>query len=172
MGWAAIFQAIAQGLTNAFSTYTYIKENKQQAREIAEQAQEQADARARKAKTLMNQQKTSYLKAGVYFDSGTPVDIIEETYETAMDDINAINKDSLSAQKKLIRAGRTAFFTFMIDPASNNGSNYAENIYKGFSQQNSNNQFASTNNVNTSAASTSAAGAASSTKLTSLAAAK
>lgn len=151
MGWAAIFQAIAQGITNAYSTYNYIKENKSQAKEIAAQAQEQADARARRAKTLMNQQKTSFLKGGVYFDSGTPVDIIEETYDTAMEDIQAINKDSLSAQKKLIRAGRTAFFSFMIDPAKNDGTNYAENIYKGFSQQNA--QFAPKENVNTASVS-------------------
>lgn len=170
MGWAAIFQAIAQGLTNAYSTYSYIKENKQQAKEIAEQAQEMADARARKAETLMNQQKTSFLKGGVYFDSGTPVDIIEETYDTAMEDIEAINKDSLSAQKKLIRAGRTAFVTFMIDPASNNGSNYAENIYKGFASKNSN-QFENTTDA-TKVNAGSTATAASSTKLTSLAAAK
>ena len=151
MGWAAIFQAIAQGITNAYSTYNYIKENKSQAKEIAAQAQEQADARARKAKTLMNQQKTSFLKGGVYFDSGTPVDVIEETYDTAMEDIQAINKDSLSAQKKLIRAGRTAFFSFMIDPAKNDGTNYAENIYKGFSQQNA--QFTPKENVNTASVS-------------------
>ena len=30
MGWFAIFQAIAQGLTNAFSTKSYIDENKKE----------------------------------------------------------------------------------------------------------------------------------------------
>lgn len=149
MGWAAIFQAIAQGITNAYSTYNYIKENKSQAKEIAAQAQEQADARARKAKTLMNQQKTSFLKGGVYFDSGTPVDVVEETYDTAMEDIQAINKDSLSAQKKLIRAGRTAFFSFMIDPAKNNGADIAGSFYNQFSSKN--NSFSSSaDNTNVS----------------------
>lgn len=165
MGWAAIFQAIAQGITNAYSTYSYIKENKSQAKEIAAQAQEQADARARQAKALMNIQKTSFLKGGVYFDSGTPQDVIEETYDTAMDDIKAINKDSISAQKKLIRAGRTAFFSFMIDPAKNDGTNYAENIYKGFSQQSSASQFSSAGNVNATAGTSTASTSANATSL-------
>lgn len=136
MGWAAIFQAIAQGLTNAFSTWSYLKENKQQAKEIAQQAQEQADERAKKAKYAMQQQKTSFLKSGVYFDSGTPIDLINETYNTAREDINAINQDSMTSQKRLKRAGRTAFFTFLIDPVGNNGGQYASNIYSAFSNSN------------------------------------
>ena len=56
MGWAAIFQAIAQGITNLISTGSYISENKQQAEELAEQAQEKADARAKKAKYEMQEQ--------------------------------------------------------------------------------------------------------------------
>lgn len=132
MGWFAIFQAIAQGLTNAFSTASYINENKKQAEEIARQAQEQADERAKKAKAMMQQQKSSFLKGGVYFDSGSPVNVIDETYDTAMQDIAAIEKDSLTQQGKLIRAGKTAFYSFLIDPLGNNGSQLASNIFEGF----------------------------------------
>ena len=132
MGWFAIFQAIAQGLTNAFSTGSYINENKKQAEEIARQAQEQADERAKKAKAVMQQQKSSFLKGGVYFDSGSPVSVIDETYDTAMQDIAAIEKDSLTQQGKLIRAGKTAFYSFLIDPLGNNGSQIASNIFEGF----------------------------------------
>lgn len=135
MGWFAIFQAIAKGLTNALSTASYISENKQQAKEIARQAQEQADERAKKAKALMQQQKTSFLKGGVYFDSGSPVAVIDETYDTAMEDIEAINRDSVTQQKKLIRAGKTAFASFLIDPLGNDGGQIAGNIFQSFSNK-------------------------------------
>lgn len=135
MGWFAIFQAIAQGLTNAFATKSYIDENKKQAEEIARQAQEQADERAKKAKAVMQQQKSSFLKGGVYFDSGSPVSVIDETYDTAMQDISAIEKDSLTQQAKLIRAGKTAFYSFLIDPVGNNGSQLAGNIFEGFNSK-------------------------------------
>ena len=135
MGWFAIFQAIAKGLTNALSTASYIKENKEQAKEVARQAQEQADERAKKAKALMQQQKTSFLKGGVYFDSGSPVAVIDETYDTAMEDIRAINQDSLTQQKKLIRAGKTAFASFLIDPLGNDGGQIAGNIFQSFSNK-------------------------------------
>lgn len=137
MGWAAIIQAIVQGVSNAFSTFSYIKEQKSQAKEIAEQAQEQANERAKKAKYAMQEQKTSFLKSGVYFDSGSPLDVINETYNTMNEDINAINKDSVKQQQKLLRAGRTAFWSFALDPLGNNGGQFANNIYQGF--QNNNN---------------------------------
>lgn len=136
MGFFAIFQAIAQGLTNAFSTYSYIQENKEQAKEIARQAQIEADERAKQAKYAMQKQKTSFLKGGVYFDSGTPVEVLNETYETAQQDIQAINDDSVKAQKKLQRAGRTALFSFLIDPVGNNGGQYANDIYSYFKNRN------------------------------------
>lgn len=148
MGFAAIFQAIAQGITNAYQTFEYIRENKKQAKEVAKQAQEQADERAKKAKYQMQQQKTSFLKSGVYFDSGSAADVINETYNTAMEDIQAINKDSIKAQKKLIRAGKTAFWTFAIDPAGNNGAS-ASNIYQGFQSDKTNKTSNKTANYST-----------------------
>ena len=132
MGWAVIFQAIAQGITNLVSTYSYIKENKNQANEIAYQAQQQADERARQAKKLMSQQKTSFLKGGVYFNDGSARNVINVTYDTAKRNIQEINRDSITNQKKLIRSSRTAFLTHLIDPVNNNGGDYASRIYQGF----------------------------------------
>ena len=136
MGWASIFSAIAQGITNTISTIMYVKENKNQAKEVAYQAQQQADERARQAKKLMAQQKTSFLKGGVYFNDGSAKDVIDETYDTAMRDIQAINRDSITNQKKLIRSSKTAFLTYLIDPVGNNGANYANGIYQGFANSN------------------------------------
>lgn len=137
MGWVAIFQAIAQSITNFVSTMSYIKENKTQAKQLAEQAQEQADQRGKKAKYDMQHQKTSFLKGGVYFNDGTPAEVIDETYNTAMEDINSINKDSINSQKKLIRAGKTALFTFLVDPIGNNGAQYGQTIASSFGNKNS-----------------------------------
>lgn len=152
MGWAAVFQAIAKGLVNAFSTWSYLKETKEQSKEFARQAQEQADERAKRAKYQMQQQKTSFLKGGVYFDSGTPLEVINETYNTMSEDISAINRDSLTQQNKLKRAGQTAFFTFLIDPAGDNGNGQTANsIYQGFqSQSASKNSAAKTNTTSSS----------------------
>lgn len=136
MGWAAIIQAIVQGVTNFVSTMSYIKENKTQAKQLAEQAQQQADQRGKKAKYDMQRQKTSFLKGGVYFNDGTPAEVIDETYNTAMEDISAINKDSMNAQKKLIRAGKTALFTFLLDPVGNNGAQYGQAIAGSFGNKN------------------------------------
>lgn len=148
MGWAAIFQAIAQGITNTISTIAYISENKKQAKEIAYQAQEQADDRARQAKKLMSQQKTSFLKGGVYFNDGSANDVIGETYDTAMRDISAINRDSITNQKRLIRSSQTAALTYLIDPVKNNGGDYANRIYQGFA--NNNNSSARKNTIKVS----------------------
>ena len=138
MGWAAIIQAIVQGVSNAFSTWNYMKESKTQAKEIAEQTQEQANERAKRAKLAMQEQKSSFLKSGVYFDSGTPIDIINETYKTMNDDIKAMNKDSVKQQQKLFRSGRTAFWAWHIDPLNGNGAQTANSIYQGFQNSNTN----------------------------------
>ena len=149
MGWAAIIQAIVQGITNAFSTFHYMKESKTQAKEIGEQAQEQANERAKKARYAMSEQKTSFLKSGVYFDSGSPLDVINETYNTMNEDINSINRDSVKQQQKLIRAGRTAFWAFALDPVGNNGGQISSNIYQGF-QNSGKTSYGKTNTMTTS----------------------
>lgn len=146
MGWAALFQAIAKTFVNAFSTWSYLKETKEQTKDLQRQAQEKADERAKKAKYDMQRQKTSFLKGGVYFDSGTPLEVINETYDTMKEDIASINRDSLSAQEKLRRAGKTAFFTFAIDPAGDNGQS-GSNIYQSFSNNNNSTKTNATSNA-------------------------
>lgn len=146
MGWAALFQAIAKTFVNAFSTWSYLNETKEQTKDLQRQAQEKADERAKKAKYDMQRQKTSFLKGGVYFDSGTPLEVINETYDTMKEDIASINRDSLSAQEKLRRAGKTAFFTFAIDPAGDNGQS-GSNIYQSFSNNNNSTKTNATSNA-------------------------
>ncbi len=109
---ASVASGVVQGISNA-------KNAKSQAKAVQEQTQEQIDARARAAKKLMQQQKTSFLKSGIYFDSGSPVDVINETYDTSIDDINAMEKDGNTKISNLMRQGKTAFFTSILDGVAN-----------------------------------------------------
>lgn len=143
MGWATIIQALFQGVSSVLSGYSYMKEQKNQAKEVAQQAQEQANERAKKAKYAMSEQKTSFLKSGVYFDSGSPLDVINETYNTMNEDINAINNDSIKQQQKLIRTGRTAFWSSILDPFGGNGGQIAANFSQGFQKTTNNSKLMS-----------------------------
>ncbi len=128
--WFAIAQAIASMVTNTISTYQTIRESRKQAKEISQQYQQKADARAREARTLMSQQKTSFLKGGVYFDTGSPNSVINETYNIYQQDLNAMNLDSTIAQKRLIRQGNTAFWNYVADPLGDNGKSALSGIFQ------------------------------------------
>lgn len=128
--WLAIASALASLVGNGVSTYQNISENKKQTKEIAQQYQEKIDARAREAKTLMSKQKTSFLKGGVYFDTGSANAIINETYNTYQKDLEAINLDSAIAQNRLVRAGKTAFWNYIVNPLGSSGMNSLGNIFQ------------------------------------------
>lgn len=114
---ASVASGVVQGISNA-------KNAKSEAKAVQEQTQEQINARARAAKKLMQEQKTSFLKSGVYFDSGTPVDVINETYDTSVDDINAMAKDSDTKVSNLMRQGKTAFFNSVMQGIANGAMSY------------------------------------------------
>ena len=128
--WLAIASAIASLVGNTVSTYQNIKENKKQAKEIAQQYQEKADARAREAKALMSQQKTSFLKGGVYFDTGSANEVINETYGTYQKDLQAMNLDSTIAQNRLIRSGKTAFWNYLANPLGSSGTSARGSVFQ------------------------------------------
>ena len=94
---------------------------KAEAQAVKEQADEQINERAKAAKKLMQQQKSSFLKSGVYFDSGSPLAVINETYDTMKDDINAMAKDANTKIKNLVRQGKTAFFNSLVEGVTNAG---------------------------------------------------
>jgi hypothetical protein len=117
MAVAALGQGIVQGISNA-------KNAKAEANEVAEQLKAQTYERARQAKKLMQQQKTSFLKSGVYFDSGSPLAVLDETYDTAMSDINDMQKDSNAKINNLMRQGKTAFFSSIMEGVGNAALGY------------------------------------------------
>lgn len=104
----ALGSGIAQGISSA-------RNAKAEAEALAVSTNAQIKERSRKAAKLMQEQKTSFLKSGVYFDSGSPVDIINETYDTMKQDVADMAKDSNTKINNLMRQGRTAFATSIIE---------------------------------------------------------
>ena len=117
MAVAALGSGIVQGISEA-------KNAKSEAESVVEQLKAQATERSRQAKKLMQQQKTSFLKSGVYFDSGSPLAVIDETYDFMNQDINAMQKDADSKITNLMRQGKTAFFGSLLESAANAGMAY------------------------------------------------
>jgi hypothetical protein len=71
-----------------------IKQAKQQIESDDAQTRAAMKERARQAKKLMQQQQTSFLKSGVYFE-GTPEAVINETGDTAIEDLQAMENDAV-----------------------------------------------------------------------------
>jgi len=113
--------SVASGVVQGISS---VKNAKSEIKAVEESTQEQVNARARAAKKLMQQQKTSFLKGGVYFDSGSPTDVIDETYDTSMKDINAMIKDANTKTKNLERQGKTAFYGSILQGIANGAMSY------------------------------------------------
>lgn len=117
MAVASLASGVVQGISS-------VKNSKAEIKALQEATQEQVNARARQAKKLMQQQKSSFLKAGVYFDSGSPLEVIDETYNTSMDDINSMIKDANTKTRNLERQGKTAFFGSILQGIANGAMSY------------------------------------------------
>lgn len=113
--------ALASGVTKAVSA---VKDSKAQAKVAKAQAEEQVNERARQAVKLMNQQKTSFLKGGVYFD-GTPEAVLDETYDFMKKDIDIMKNNANTNIKNIMRQGRTAFASSLMDSVTGALSGYA-----------------------------------------------
>ena len=117
MAVAALGSGIVQGISNA-------KNAKSEAKAVQEQAITQMNERARQARKLMSQQKTSFLKSGVYFDSGSPLGVINETYDVMSKDIKAMAKDTNTKVNNLMRQGKTAFFGSILEGVANGAMSF------------------------------------------------
>lgn len=112
----ALGSGIVQGISNA-------KNAKAEAQALQDSTLAQVDERARQARKLMSQQKTSFLKSGVYF-TGSPQDIINETFETYQKDIGDMIKDTETKSTNLMRQGKTAFFSSILEGVAEAGMSY------------------------------------------------
>lgn len=113
-----IIMAVAGLAAGAIKGYSEAKNAKDAAKLVRQQEKEQINERARQARKLMSQQKSSFLKSGIYFDSGTPLDVLNETYDFMNEDIQAIQNNSDTKVKNLMRQGRTAFYSSLLNGAT------------------------------------------------------
>lgn len=119
-----IIMAVAGMASGTIKGYSDMKNAKEEARLVRQQEKDQINERARQAKKLMSQQKSSFFKSGIYFDSGTPLNILDETYDVMNEDINAIQQDSNLKVKNLIRAGKTAFATSLLSGGASGANSF------------------------------------------------
>lgn len=120
----ALGSGIVQGISSA-------KNAKAQAETTELNMSAQMNERARQAKKLMSQQKTSFLKSGIYFNNGSPLDVINETYNTMQEDINALQRDKDIKVKNLIRGGKADFISSILDGITSGASTYLSTAGSG-----------------------------------------
>lgn len=102
-----------------------VKNANAQAQITAQEAQDRINERAKNAKKLMQQQKTSFLKSGVYFNTGSALDVINETYDTMDKDVGAMRQDANTKINNFIRQGQTAFYGSLLQGVANAGLGFA-----------------------------------------------
>ncbi|MEI8127981.1 MAG: hypothetical protein WCG95_00055 [bacterium] len=106
MAVASLGLGVAQGVSSVQQTQDQINADDTQTRAAITE-------RARQGKKLMQQQQTSFLKSGVYFE-GTPEAVIDETGNTTMRDTQAMENDAVNRQNLLKRQGNTAFYSSLM----------------------------------------------------------
>lgn len=116
MAAVSLIQGISQGVQNK-------KNADSQASAVRQATQAQVNERARQARKLMSQQKASFLKSGVYFE-GTPEAMIDETYNTSVDDINAMIADANTQESNLSSSGNSGLFSGILGGIGNAALSY------------------------------------------------
>jgi hypothetical protein len=104
--------AVMSAINLGIGVYSGIETNKQYQSQIDAMASQTNNAiaeRDRQAAKLLSDQQASFLKSGVYFE-GTPQAVFDETYNTAIADINAMKDDYTSKAKTIAREGKTQFY--------------------------------------------------------------
>lgn len=116
MAAASLGLGVAQGVSSVKQTNEQIEANDEQTRAAMKE-------RAKQAKKLMQEQETSFLKSGVYFE-GTPDAVINETASTAKSDMQSMENDAVNQQTLLKRQGKTAFYSAMINAITGAATSY------------------------------------------------
>lgn len=123
VAWIPIIMAVsalAKGISDGVSS---VRNAKAQAKAVQTQTQEKVNARARESKKLMSLQKSQFLKSGVYYD-GSPLQVINESYNTSRDDINAIVNDGRNQIKGLQNSANSSFTSSIIQGIGNAALSY------------------------------------------------
>lgn len=101
-----IGQLAITGLQVAKAVSDY-NQSKSQARAIREQGKQAAAARAQEIRALAAEQRVSYLASGLELE-GTPTSVINDTYNTGLEDIKAINSNTRTQMKNVLKQGQAS----------------------------------------------------------------
>ena len=80
---------------------------KSQAKSIKEQGKQAAATRAQEIRALAAEQRVSYLASGLELE-GTPMAVINDTYNTGLEDIKAINSSTRTQMKNTMKQGQAS----------------------------------------------------------------
>ncbi len=128
---ASLGSGIVQGISSVNNANNQIEA-------VQTATQDKINERAKQARKLMSKQKTSFLKSGVYFNSGTPLEVINETYDTMGKDINALIQDANTKTDNLSRQGKTAFFSSLLSGVADGAMSFLGTAALGSATSNSN----------------------------------
>lgn len=101
-----IGQLAIAGLQVAKAVGDY-NQSKSQARQIREQGKQAAAARAQEIRALAAEQRASYLASGLELE-GTPMSVINDTYNTGLEDIRAIGSSTKTQMKNTLKQGQSS----------------------------------------------------------------
>ncbi|MBQ5784654.1 MAG: hypothetical protein IIW11_06720 [Bacteroidales bacterium] len=101
-----IGQLAITGLQVAKAVSDY-NQSKSQARAIREQGKQAAATRAQEIRALAAEQRVSYLASGLELE-GTPTSVINDTYNTGLEDIKAINSNTRTQMKNTLKQGQAS----------------------------------------------------------------
>lgn len=91
---------------NALSAVGSIQQSKAQAKAAVQEGNIAAQNKAKETKLKAASLQTSFLNSGLTLE-GTPMSVIEDTFNTGMQDINQIKSNYDNKAKNIISAGRT-----------------------------------------------------------------
>ncbi|MHA1883385.1 MAG: hypothetical protein ACTSUO_10120, partial [Candidatus Thorarchaeota archaeon] len=105
-GWIALGVVVVSTSASMYSTH---QSAKSQSKAIRQQAELQANERAKKTRKLASQQKASFLSSGIaLMGEGTSQSVFDDTYDTGIEDMNRIKQNAVSQQKNVWSKARSS----------------------------------------------------------------
>lgn len=108
------------GTASAVGKYNAAKSS---ARAMKRQAEQEMENRKQEILKLAATQKVGYIQAGVELE-GTPQAVIQDTYQTGIEDVNAIRSNYKQAIKNTLTQARTSLLADIVSVGNNTAKTY------------------------------------------------
>lgn len=122
----AIGAAIGMGVLGTASAIGQFNQSKSSARAMKRQAEQEISNRKQEILKMAAKQKVSYVSAGLELE-GTPQAVIQDTYNTGIDDVNAIKSSYNKAIKNTLTQARAQLLGNIVKTGTS-----AVSAYSGF----------------------------------------